>query len=116
MRSLAPSITLTCTLMVSPGLKAGMSSRSDALSTKSSVFMSETLPCGSRLRAAGHAAGVWAVKLADGFGLSGCISQQAAAYRPADNRWRQLVNCARLPARSEITANRRHCLPHGDVG
>src|ERR1700733_5389624 len=69
MRSLAPSITLTCTLIVSPGLKAGMSSRSDSLSTKSSVFISETLPCGSRLRAAAHAADVWAVKLADGFGL-----------------------------------------------
>jgi hypothetical protein len=33
-------------LIVSPGLKAGRSSRSDVLSTKSSVFMSETLPCG----------------------------------------------------------------------
>src|SRR5437588_2400145 len=39
MRSLAPSMTLTCTLIVSPGLKAGRSSRSDVLSTKSSVFI-----------------------------------------------------------------------------
>jgi len=47
---------------------------------------------------------------------SGCISQQAEADRPADNRWRQLVNCARSPARSEITTN-RHCrLLPPDVG
>ncbi|SHU91083.1 Uncharacterised protein [Mycobacteroides abscessus subsp. abscessus] len=41
-RSLEPSITLTCTLMVSPGRKSGTSSRSDAWSTKSSVFIGDT--------------------------------------------------------------------------
>src|ERR1700743_3448398 len=53
-RSLAPSMTFTWTLIVSPGLKAGRSSRSDVLSTKSSVFMSEDTSLRSRLRAAAH--------------------------------------------------------------
>src|SRR6202034_973641 len=49
-----PSMTLTCTLIVSPGWKAERSSRSDVLSTKSSVFMSEDTSLRSRLRAAAH--------------------------------------------------------------
>ncbi|SGO30634.1 Uncharacterised protein [Mycobacterium tuberculosis] len=43
---MAPSITLTCTLMVSPGLNAGMSSRNDGLSTKSSRFIGNDHPWG----------------------------------------------------------------------
>src|ERR1700687_5219479 len=42
MRSLEPAITFTCTFTVSPGLKAGISSRSDVWSTKSSVFIGDT--------------------------------------------------------------------------
>src|SRR5215211_5942632 len=42
MRSLELSITFTCTLTVSPGPKAGMSSRRDVWSTKSSVFIGTT--------------------------------------------------------------------------
>src|ERR1700756_5823885 len=90
MRSLAPSMTLTCTLIVSPGLKAGMSSRSDALSTKSSVFMSETLPCGRRLRAAARAVGALTVNQADGFGHLGASRsrwERTGRPRTAGDNW-----------------------------
>src|ERR1700735_1525212 len=69
MRSLAPSMTLTWTLIVSPGWKAGRSSRSDVLSTKSSVFMSEDTSLRSRLRAAADRCERVGRQLSHGFGL-----------------------------------------------
>ncbi len=52
--------------------------------------------------------------MADGFGHLG-VSQWAEASRPAGNRWRQLVNCARSGPGGEITANRRFLLPFRNV-
>src|ERR1700748_3165726 len=83
MRSLAPSITLTCTLIVSPGLNAGISSRSDDLSTKSSVFISTDTSLQSRLRADAHAVDAWTVTKADGFGhLGASRSRRERTGRP----------------------------------
>src|SRR4051812_7156814 len=104
MRSLEPSTTFTCTLMVSPGPKAGMSSRSDALSTKSSVFIGDT----SLLFAAAgirHQCDVMAEPRSSYIGF---ISQQPEAQKPwavPDVR-RQLLNCARRRPSGEIASCR----------
>ncbi|GAY16627.1 hypothetical protein MSZK_33530 [Mycobacterium sp. shizuoka-1] len=83
--------------MVSPGLKVGMSSRSDAWSTKSSVFIGDTSlrfaaqPTHLRKRAGSSRA--------DGFGhvVFGAAGG-SKRVRPA----RQLLNCARCSASNEI--------------
>ena len=94
MRSLVPSMTLTCTLTVSPGLKSGMSSRSDAWSTKSSVFIGDTSLLFA-VRGQRRASQCVTRRRADGFGRIWCISRRTGLPSP---RARQLVNCARCSA------------------
>src|SRR5690349_7120469 len=60
MRSLAPSMTLTCTFTVSPALKSGMSSRSDDWSRKSSVFIGDSSLAVHMVAANGGLAGGYA--------------------------------------------------------
>jgi hypothetical protein len=91
-------------LTVSPGAKAGMSSRSDALSTMSSVFIAETLPRGSRLPTGPHAGARADGNRADGFGhiVASCGSVSRRAPAAESTAGQQLLNCARRDATSEI--------------
>src|SRR5690625_4432849 len=106
MRSLAPSMTFTCTLTVSPGPKTGMSSRSDALSTKSSVFISEDTSLQvARPRDRGARSGVADGQRTDGSGMVVVVGDRRATPTRRELP-RQLLNCARRHRRDEIHAGR----------
>src|ERR1700743_3746055 len=108
-RSLAPSMTFTWTLIVSPGLKAGRSSRSDVLSTKSSVFMSEDTSLRSRLRAAADRCERVGSQLSQGFrALGASRGRRERAVRPttAGDNW------SIVPDPAHAAKSRRIAVPH----